>query len=312
MPSNSGKLTAMRRRVFLFTFILVGTAAFNSKSRPEERNAILISWDGALREHVRGDLAHGKLPYLAKLASLGALVDMDVTGHQTDTKAGHAQMLTGYDPALTGVYSNGKFNPIPRGYSIFERLHQAFGKQGVTTIMLTGKDHNLGSRPPDLLGHGEPYSLIRPGISVWDGDQLRPASVVGEKAVAYLRNYARKGRFFLFIHFPDIDFSGHRDGENSESYDRAMIECDLWLGKILAELETQGIDGRTLVYVSADHGFEVGTKNHGNAPHIFLATSDPSVAQAGLQRDIAPTILQAMGVDLAKIRPVLPGKPLGR
>jgi predicted AlkP superfamily pyrophosphatase or phosphodiesterase len=304
----------MRRRIFLisFAFILLGASAFNGKTRPEERNAILISWDGALREHMRGDLARGKLPHLARLISSGALVDIDVTGHQTDTKAGHAQMLTGYDPARTGVYSNGKYGPIPSGISIFERLHQALGKQGITTIMLTGKDHNLGSRAPGLLSHGEPYYLVRPGITVWDGDQMRPASVVGEKAVSYIRDYAKKGRFFLFIHFPDIDLSGHRYGEASEAYDNAMVECDRWLGKIMTELESQGIDGRTLVYVSADHGFEVGSKNHGNAPHIFLATSDPSVTQAGQQRDITPTILRAMGVDLAKISPALPGKPLGK
>jgi predicted AlkP superfamily pyrophosphatase or phosphodiesterase len=304
----------MRRFAFLISsiFIFLGTSAFNGKTRPEERNAILISWDGALREHVRGDLAHGKLPNLARLIHSGALVDLDVTGHQTDTKAGHAQMLTGYGPTLTGVYSNGKFNPIPSGYSIFERLHQALGKQGITTIMLTGKDHNLGSAAPGLLSHGEPYYLVRPSITVWDGDQARSASKVGERAVNYVRSNASKGRFFLFIHFPDIDFNGHRYGEGSEAYDRAMVECDLWLGKILTELETQGIDGRTLVYVSADHGFDLGTNHHGNAPHIVLATSDPSVTQAGQQRDITPTILRAMGVDIAKISPALPGKPLGQ
>jgi predicted AlkP superfamily pyrophosphatase or phosphodiesterase len=305
---------AMHRRLFLLSlvFVLFGASAFNPKTRPEERNAILISWDGALREHVRGDLARGKLPNLAKLARSGALVDIDVTGHQTDTKAGHAQMLTGYDPGLTGVHSNGKFSPIPKGYSIFERLHQAFGKQGITTIMLTGKDHNLGSRAPGWFSHGEPYFLVRPGITVWDGDQVRPAGVVGEKAVSYIREYAKKGRFFLFIHFPDIDLNGHRYGEGSEAYDNAMVECDRWLGKIMTELETQGIDSRTLVYVSADHGFEVGTKNHGNAPRIFLGTSDASVVGAGEQRDITPTILHAMGVELAKIAPALPGKPLGQ
>jgi predicted AlkP superfamily pyrophosphatase or phosphodiesterase len=298
----------------LLLAILVAGAGFNSQTRPEERNAILISWDGALREHVRDDLARGKLPHLAQLVRSGALVDLDVTGHQTDTKAGHAQMLTGYDPALTGVLSNGHFNPIPSGFSIFERLTQAFGKQGITTIMLTGKDHNLGSQPPGLLRSGEPYFLVRPGITVWDGDQLRPASVVGARAVRYIRDYANQGRFFLFVHFADIDFAGHRDGEGSAAYDTAMVACDGWLGKMMTELETSGIDRRTLVYVSADHGFEVGGKNHGNAPHIFLATSDHAVAsgQAGQQRDIAPTILRAMGVDLAKIRPALPGKPLGR
>ena len=302
----------MKSRIFLAAFIFLGAAAFNPATRPEERNAILISWDGALREHVRGNLARGTLPSLAKLVSMGALVDIDVTGHQTDTKAGHAQMLTGYDPALTGVHSNGRFQPIPSGYSIFERLHQALGKHGLATIMLTGKDHNLGSSPPGLLSQGDPYFLARQGITVWDGDQIRSARVVGEKAVNYIRTFASEGRFFLFIHFADIDVSGHRDGEGSQAYDGALAECDRWLGKILSELDTQGIDGRTLVYVSADHGFEVGTKKHGNAPHIFLATSDPSVAQAGQQRDIAPTVLRAMGVDLETITPALPGKALGK
>jgi predicted AlkP superfamily pyrophosphatase or phosphodiesterase len=304
----------MRCRPLLpsLAFIFFGAAAFNPSTRPKERNAILLSWDGALREHVRGDLARGKLPNLAKLARTGALVDIDVVGHQTDTKAGHAQMLTGYDPALTGVYSNSKFNPIPSGYSIFARLHQAFGERGITTIMLTGKDHNLGSRGPGWFSHGEPYHLVRPGITVWDGDQLRSASVVGQKAVDYIRDYAKRGRFLLFVHFPDIDLNGHRYGEDSEAYDNAMVECDGWLGKIMTELENQGIDRRTLVYVSADHGFEVGAKNHRNAPHIFLGTSDPSVSRAGQQRDITPTILHAMGVDLAKITPALPGRSLGK
>jgi hypothetical protein len=182
-------------RTLVFALVLFSTAAFDAKTRPQDRNAILISWDGALREHVRADLAQGKLPSLARLTKSGALVDIDVTGHQTDTKAGHTQMLTGYGPELTGVYSDGKFDSIPSGYSIFERLTQSYGKQGITTIMLTGKDHNLGSRGPGLLSHGEPFFLSRAGITVWDGDEMRPASVVGDKAVNYIRNYASKGRF---------------------------------------------------------------------------------------------------------------------
>jgi predicted AlkP superfamily pyrophosphatase or phosphodiesterase len=130
-------------------------------------------------------------------------------------------MLTGYDPTLTGVLSNGKFNPIPSGYSIFERLHQAFGKQGITTIMLTGKDHNLGSQPARP---AQPRRALLPGSSGHHGVGWRPdaaSSVVGERAVNYIRSYASKGRFFLFIHFADIDFCGHRYGEGSEAYDRA-------------------------------------------------------------------------------------------
>ena len=56
-------------------------------------------------------------------------MDIEVSGHVTDTKAGHAQMLTGYDSNLTGVFSNTRFQPIPRGYSIFERLQESLARR---------------------------------------------------------------------------------------------------------------------------------------------------------------------------------------
>ena len=289
--------------------LALSSAAFK-RSPVEQRNAILISWDGALREHVRAALARNQLPGLARLIRNGAMVDIDVVGHSTDTKAGHAQMLTGYDAQTTGVYSNNRYKAIPAGYSIFERLHQVFGTKGIATIMLTSKDHNLGSRGPGLLTEPDPYYWVRPGITVFDGDQIRSASVVGGKALHYIGRFANSGRFFLFIHFSEIDAAGHKHGEDSEEYDQALAVCDKWLGTLLKELEKQGIDDRTLVYVTADHGFERASKRHGNAPHIFLATNDPTVKIDGQQRDVAPTVLSAMGVDLSKIRPALPGRPL--
>ena len=70
----------VRSRLFLSVLVFVGATAFKTSTPPRQRSAILISWDGALREHVRANLARGKLPSLAKLVSIGALVDLDVTG----------------------------------------------------------------------------------------------------------------------------------------------------------------------------------------------------------------------------------------
>ena len=291
----------MKARLVLVV-ILLAVSAFKPGTRPELRNAILISWDGAGGEHVRANISAGKLPNLARLTRQGALVDIEVTGHGTDTKPGHAQMLTGYDPNLTGVYSNTKFGAIPRGYTVFERLQQIFGK-GIVTIMLTGKGPNLGSQSPDG-GSAEPFYLTRPSLTVWDGDLIRPARIVGEHALRYLERYAGKERFFLFVHFPDVDVGGHYFG--------ALTDCDAWLGKILDALEARGIADRTLVYVTADHGFDRGSKRHTSATHIFLGTNDPKVTLPGEQRDIAPTVLSGMGVDLTKITPRLPGKVLAK
>jgi predicted AlkP superfamily pyrophosphatase or phosphodiesterase len=296
-------------RLLVIAVALVVGTAFKPGVPADQRNAILISWDGALREHIESDLAKGMLPNLARLVEHGSLVDIDVAGHQTDTKTGHAQMLTGYDPKTTGVYSNGNYRPIPRGFTIFERLRQSFGRDGITTVMLTGKDHNLGSQSAGLIRGADPYYWSRSGISIWDGDQIRSAKVVGRKAVEYIDQLAGKRRFFLFVHLPDVDVAGHTYGESSPEYDRALVECDKWLGAMLDALARKDVDDRTLVYVSADHGFDVGTKQHGHASHIILGSNEVGL-HGGQQRDIAPTVLSGLGVDVSKISPPLAGKAL--
>lgn len=136
----------------LLMVVLVAVAfpalGFDPATSPGQRNVVLFSWDGAQREHVKECLAKGELPNLAALIKEGGIVDIDVTGHATDTKAGHTQMLTGLDPDVTGVMSNGKFRAIPAGYSIFEKLENQYGDDNITTIMLTGKTHHVGNCPP--------------------------------------------------------------------------------------------------------------------------------------------------------------------
>jgi predicted AlkP superfamily pyrophosphatase or phosphodiesterase len=291
------------------------------------------------------------LPNLAALIKEGAMVDIDVIGHQTDTKAGHTQMLTGYDPDITGVYSNSKYRPIPVGYTIFERLNQQFGKENIATIMLTGKSHHIGSLGPGEVApsdkrkarrtarntvaedeetaklkprqrakaqaakvaetnkEGEPWYKVKANFTVWDGDIARPATQVGPKCLEYIDKYG-KGRFFAFYHFSDPDHAGHAHGENSKEYNDTLIECDAWLGKIVEKLKSAGLYDKTMIFVTADHGFDEGKTSHKNAPNVFLATNNPRVRKNGDQRDIVPTILVEMGADITKITPKLPGKSL--
>ncbi len=69
---------------------------------------------------------------------------------------------------------------------------------------------------------------------------------------------------------------------------------------------------QTLIYVTADHGFDEDTKNHADAPYVFLGTNDSTIMRRGERADITPTILERFGVDLSKIEPPLDGHPLTR
>ena len=123
--------------------VVAGQAA--PAADPPPYNAVLIGWDGAQREHVKEMLARHQLPNLAALAAEGTLVDIDITTGATDTKAGWAQIVTGYTPAKTGVESNMDYRPIPEGYTIFERLEEHFGPRNIVTVALLGKRHHVGT-----------------------------------------------------------------------------------------------------------------------------------------------------------------------
>ena len=73
-----------------------------------------------------------------------------------------------------------------------------------------------------------------------------------------------------------------------------------------------GVYDKTLIYVTADHGFDVGGKGHGYAPFVFLGTNDKKVMRDGTRADITPTVLDRLGVDTSKITPPLDGESLAK
>lgn len=328
----------------LVTYLTALAPLFSQEKGERPRNIILIGWDGAGRDRVKECLAKGQLPNLKKLASEGALVAIDIL-RTTDTKAGWAQILTGYEPEKTGVFSNAQYQPIPKGYTVFERLEEHFGHDKFVTVAVIGKKGNVDADPPKkkpvrnlakereqiakakkqkkakaqwqlIIENGKKYWYI-PGKPYYNAvssmdvfiNGLIEDEKVGSKTLELLEKYKDKP-FFFFVHFAEVDHKGHKFGENSKEYKEALISADTWLGKIIEKLKELKIYDKTLIYVTADHGFDKGLKSHKDAPYVFLATNDPKIIRRGERKDIAPTILDRSGVDLQKIAPPLDGHPL--
>lgn len=323
----------MRTAAFLFAVLaLAGVVKAQEpapKSAPLPQNVILFGWDGAQREHVTQALIRGDLPTLQGIAKSGAWVEIEIEG-TTDTKAGWTQILTGYRPEVTGVYSNRKYQPIPKGLTIFERLPKDYA-----SLAVIGKKGNVDAGAPRkeriegqakrgrlaadariieengvkyIVAPGKPYFHTKQAMDVFENG-LKQDEAVGRRAIALLQEH-RKRPFFLFVHFAEVDASGHRFGENSPEYQRALISNDYWTGRVLTALRELGLEKRTLVYVTADHGFDENLKGHRAAPHVFLATNDKRVCRGGRRQDIAPTIYQALGIDPRAFDPPLDGKSL--
>jgi len=336
---------------------------------------ILIGWDGVQRDHLKESLAKNELPFLTSIIKEGSLVDIDVKG-VTDTKAGWSEILTGYGPEKTGVYSNNKYKPISQGYTIFEKLKEFLGKDNIKTAAVIGKKFHVGgtAKPlkvkveiiekylknenvrvfknagiddrtaikkiienykkviknkkkidlPDESGSGagiitennieylfipgEPYYYTYKNLDFWLTGLNQNENVTRE-AVKYIELF-KDMPFFIFVHFADTDSKGHKYGENSKEYNDALISDDCNSGKIFEKLKVLGIEKETLIYITADHGFNEGEKHHKNAPFIFLASNDQDIKSNGTRSSIAPIVYQRFGIDLTKIVPALDGDSL--
>ncbi|MHC4460754.1 MAG: alkaline phosphatase family protein [Planctomycetota bacterium] len=322
----------------LIAVIMVGGCAQAVAEQP--RNVILFGWDGAQRDHVNEALSRGELPVLKKLGAKGTYVKIDIEG-TTDTKAGWSQILTGYYPKITGVYSNGRYQPIPKGLSIGERLEKHFGPDNVVTLAVIGKKGHVDAEPPRKVRikdtekakaqakkkkpqgkiveeGGVKYRLI-PGKPHYNMSRntdlfengLKLDKKVGTRAIELIEKH-KDERFFFFVHFAEVDQKGHKHGENSKEYNDAIISNDTWTGKIMDKVKELGLANKTQYYITCDHGFNEGGTGHSFAPYVFLATNNKKVKRDGRRQDVAPTILEAFGLDLSKIGPTLDGISLTR
>jgi hypothetical protein len=313
-------------------FFTADPAAGEPGTAAAPMNVILVGWDGAQRNHVQEALGRGELPSIGRLGSEGALVAIDIH-RTTDTKAGWTQILTGYQPEVTGVFSNARYGPIPASLSVFERLERYFGPDRIFTGAVIGKKGHIDNDPPgwERLPAGanpgpdeevatnrngvrfravpaKPYYYTSQGMDFWQNG-LGENSRVGGAALELVRQH-RQEPFFIFVHFADVDTKGHQFGENSKEYNDALISDDLWTGRLIALLKELGLYERTAIYVTADHGFDEGQKNHADAPYVFLATNDPGVVRRGVREDITPTIYDRLGMDTVVFSPPLDGHSL--
>ena len=308
----------------------------------EDKNFLLIGWDGVERSHLLELLDEKRLPNLQKMIDEGKFVSIDITEGNTQTKPGWSQILTGYNANFLGIPSNRIYKPIPPGFTVFERVEEYFGKENIDTIFIAGKFQNLGVRGPHWIclncsgrsattrkklpwwdhdnssdnrdekalayREGDPYFYAKNQIDFFQNG-LGNNFNVGNKALEVLENYKEK-RFFAFIHFEEPDEPGHRFGENSDEYSNGIIQNDVWLGRIVEKLKEDKIYSKTIIFVLTDHGMDEGGFYHENAPYIFLVSSYNKLRDFGDRKDITPTILDMYGFDFETIEPPLHGKSL--
>lgn len=262
---------------------------------------ILISWDGVHQDDLDTLLSSGKLDNLSLLMKDGSRTSIAITDHYADTMAGHTEMLTGYPPDVTGVYNNLKYQEVPPGYTVFERINAS--ARDIQTIMIVSKTHNLG------VDQGLPFSNAGRVLDYYYAENA-DAEVIAQKAGSVLETTNNRDPFFAFIHFRDADEEGHLHKGGSNAYLDGIIRDDAGTGQILKTLESLGIRNTTPVFITTDHGFNSGRRTHHGDTDLWLISSENLTDAGGDQKDITPTILDRLGIPIQDISPALEGKSL--
>ena len=281
-------------------------------------NVILIVVDTLRADHLG---CYGstsvRTPAADALAARGALFTR-AFAHSPLTLPSHANILLGLTPNAHGVHDNSCF--IVR--EDFLTLAEWLKARGYATGAF------VGAFPVDSR-----FGLVQ-GFDVYDdnyGTQgptdmvfvERKADAVVAKAAEWLKG--RTGPWFLWVHL----FDPHQPYEPPEPflsrypgrpYEGEVAYADSALGKLLGFLKDRGLEDRTAVIFTADHGEALG--EHGETTHGYFAYNatlrvplilalpgaKPGRVEANVGHvDIFPTLCGVVG---AKEPPGLQGRSL--
>jgi len=244
------------------------------------------------------------------------------------TAPSHASILTAQHPSTHGVIFNGHRAPVTissASVTIAEHLQAEGFETGA--VVSAGPLHSKYG-----FGRGfDEYQLVqRSAPREWGGDGARVVQQAGE----WLDSRRPGERFFLWIHLfdPHLPYTSSKEAleqlglapdlivENQNAkklpaetlrsaYRAEVYEMDQHFGNLQRHLQSSGLDGSTLIALTADHGEYLG--EHGLTDHRQLYDEvlavplliRPPGLETQVRRtdvvsivDLAPTLLELLGV----------------
>jgi len=341
---------------WLASIFLATAAAAEAPSRP---NVVLILADDLGWNDVGYHGSEIRTPNIDALAKEGVLLDR-FYAFPTCTPT-RVALLTGRSPLALGMH--GPLEPSDDGLSLDERMLSEILHDAGYQTFLTGKWH-LGSRHirywPQSRGFDVFYGHLSGGIGYWDKvhsgqydwqrngvterDDRHSTDLIADEAVRLLRERDPTRPVFLYASFnaphapteaPPEDEAKYANIENpARRTHAAMVDrLDGAIGRVLAEIDAQGMAADTLVLFMSDNGgatpdivrpwvrcivpsFDTwGSDNsplRGGKTDVFeggmrvpavlrwpgRVRGEGAVTQRVTVLDVLPTLAEAMGLDL--------------
>lgn len=290
----------------LFLGILPLAAGCGQEKVKGNPNLVLVTLDTVRADHLGcyGD-RDAVTPSLDRLAAEG-LRFSSASSAVPLTLPSHASILSGLLPPHHGLRNNG-LGAYPEGTGTLATLLAGQGYRTGAFIGAFVLDHRFGLNQGFETYDDEIPRDPHAGVTL---EAERPGRDVMDRALAWL-GLKDERPFFLWVHLydahapymPPAAWAARHPGK---PYDGEISEVDEQVGRLLAELEKQGLTGETVVAVAADHGEGLG--EHGEITHGLLLY-EPTIHVPLLVR--APGRLKPRVVDtpvsLVDLAPTLAG-----
>ncbi|MBN2135524.1 MAG: sulfatase [Acidobacteria bacterium] len=252
-----------KKTVFGKYIFILGNPVLRQRRLKDDVPVILISIDTLKPDHLSlFGYKRPTSPNLDKLAE-GGVVFMNAVSSATWTLPGHISILSGLYPSEAGYrqirldsdmqmwQSHRQYSRLaPEVNTLAERMKAA----GYSTFAYTGG--GLVDPKFDFDQGFEGYS--------WKGLDHRDAKMEIDDTILWLRNNQNR-KFFLFFHTYEVhdpytrryftDYKrGDSTGEIIANYDSGIQYADEHLGRFFDELKRLGLDEKSLIIVTSDHG----------------------------------------------------------
>jgi len=249
-------MTTLFRALAVALALATGCAPLGSKrvvSRPSPEITLVIV-DGLDAEAATRE----RMPRLAAAArDRGSWLTADAV-MPTRTNPNHASLLTGTQSDAHGITGNWYWNGTAErelgdpALLEVETVFTAIARQrpALTTVTAFAK-----AKLRRLFG-AAPGLQSGPDVS-WQPAADDAYAASDAETMEGFRPLVRRYRpAFAVVALADVDAAGHRDGPGAPSYRAAVENVDRLIGTLLDDLRQGGRWDRSIVVVTADHGFD--------------------------------------------------------
>ena len=267
------------------------------------KHVMIISVDG-----LRPDRALlADMPTLRTMVREGAYTFWARTTAVSITLPSHTSMLTAVTPRKHGIEWN---SDLPLSEPVYPRMPTLFEmatRGGYTSALIAGKSKFS--------------TLNKPGTVTWASipQAANSKDTNADVTVAAARIIEEHKPAVIFVHYAEVDSTGHAKGWGSKEQFAKIEETDRELAKLFASLERAGIRESTVVILSADHGGAGLT--HGpedpRSRHIPWIVTGPGVVKnvdltqnAALEVNTEDTCATACWLLGLPLLPYFDGKPV--